>query len=67
MGFRYKVTKTVQIRQYEPLSIEAEYSTDKNLTQEAWNKAAERVEKFVQDRLKEQIKQYRSVMNNKEY
>ena len=61
MAFRYKVSKTVQVKQFEPLVIEAEYSTDKNLTVEAWNKVADRVEDFVVERLKEQIANYKGL------
>ena len=65
MAFRYKVTKTVQIRQFEPLVIEAEYSTDKVLTQEGWAKVANRIENFVMDRLIEQMKEYKALANGK--
>lgn len=65
MAFRYKVTKTVQIRQFEPLVIEAEYSTDKALSQEGWIKAANRVENFVMERLIEQMKDYKDLANGK--
>lgn len=61
MSFRYKVTKTVQIRQFEPLVIEVEYSTDKALTREGWIKAANRVENFVMERLIEQMKDYKDL------
>lgn len=65
MAFRYKVTKTIQIRQFEPLVIEAEYSTDKALTHEGWIKAANRVENFVMTRIIEQMKDYKDLANGK--
>ena len=65
MAFRYKVTKTVQVRQFEPLTVEAEYSTDKALSLEGWSKAASRVEKFVKARLLEQLKEYKAIAAGK--
>ena len=61
MAFRYKVTKMVQVKQYEPLTVEAEYSTDKSLSLEGWNKVADRVESFVMERLKEQVSTYKGL------
>lgn len=61
MAFRYKVTKTVQIKQFEPLTIEAEYATEKALSEEGWKKVANRVESFVLDRLKEQVAVYKNL------
>ena len=61
MAFRYKVTKTVQIRQFEPLVIEAEYQSENATSQESWQKIADRVEKFVLAQLKKQVNTYKKL------
>lgn len=61
MTFRYKVTKMVQVKQFEPLTIEAEYATEKALSEEGWKKVANRVESFVLERLKEQVATYKNI------
>lgn len=61
MAFRYKVTKTVQIRQFEPLIVEAEYQSEKATSEESWQKIADRVEKFVLAQLKQQVRVYKKL------
>lgn len=61
MAFRFKVTKTVQIRQFEPLVIEAEYQSEKAVSEESWQKIADRVEKFVLAQLKQQVRTYKKL------
>lgn len=66
MAFRYKVSKTVQVKQFEPLVIEAEYSTDKVVSTANWDKVAAKVEAFVKDRIDRQVYEYRNSLNKKQ-
>lgn len=52
--FRYKVVKTIQVRQFEPLTIEAEYTADGVNSVASREKLAAAVEEFVAKHIQEQ-------------
>ncbi len=64
MSFRFKVTKTIQVKQFEPLTIEAEYTVENADTEEQWNKVAERLENFVRARLAKELRIYKGKARN---
>lgn len=58
MTFRYKVSKTLQVKQFEPLTIEAEFTSEEAKTDEEMAELAEKVETFVRKRLAKETKWY---------
>lgn len=58
MAFRYKVSKTLQVKQFEPLTVEAEFISEEAKTAEDWEELAEKVEMFVRKRLIKESKWY---------
>ena len=58
MTFRYKVSKTLQTKQYEPLTVEAEFTSEEAKTAEDWEELAQKVENFVRKRLIKESKWY---------
>lgn len=58
MTFRYKVSKTLQVKQFEPLTIEAEFTSEEAKTTEDWEELAQKVETFVRKRLIKESKWY---------
>lgn len=58
MAFRYKVSKTLQVKQFEPLIVEAEFTSEKAEDVKDWEELAEKVETFVRKRLIKESKWY---------
>lgn len=58
MSFHYKVSKTLQVKQFEPLTVEAEYTSEEVKTDEEMEELANKVETFVRKRLVKEAKWY---------
>lgn len=58
MAFRYKVSKTLQVKQFEPLTVEAEYTSEEAKTNEEMEELANKVETFVRKRIVKEVKWY---------
>lgn len=58
MAFRYKVSKTLQVKQFEPITVEAEYTSEEAKTDEEMEELANKVETFVRKRLVKETKWY---------